>query len=175
MGVIVLIDEAYYDFSGYTVLPLLKKFPNLIIARTFSKSFGLAGCRVGYLVSQQKLASRLFKLKPMYEINSIAVLIVTELLKNEQLVKKYLRETSEGKKYLISKLKDLNFSFLKTYANFLHINFGNKRKLAESSFIKKNILVKGGPGVKGFESYLRITLGPKQQMKSVIKALKKII
>ena len=111
----------------------------------------------------------------MYEINSIAVLIVTELLKNEKLVKKYLKETNEGKKYLISKLKNFNFNTLKTYANFLHINFKSKKKLAERLFIKENVLVKGGPGVKGFGNYLRVTLGPKKQMKPVVSVIKKII
>ena len=174
MGAIVLIDEAYFDFSKYTALPLLKKFSNLIITRTFSKSFGLAGCRAGYLISQPKLASRLYRLRPMYEVNSIAVLVVTELLKNKKLVKKYLIETNKGKKYLISKLKILNINYLNTHANFLHIDFGRKKRIAENIFKKNNILIKGGPGVKGYENYLRITLGPIKYMKSVINVLQRI-
>jgi len=174
MGVIVLIDEAYFDFSKYTTLPLLKKFSNLIIARTFSKSFGLAGCRIGYLISQPKLADRLYRLRPMYEVNSIAIIIATELLKNEQLVKKYLKETNEGKKYLISELKILNINYLNTYANFLHIDL-KKKWIAENIFKKNNILVKGGPGVKGYENYLRITLGPKKYMKLVVEVIKKYL
>ena len=173
-GVSVLIDEAYFGFGSYTTLPLLKRFPNLIIARTFSKSFGLAGCRAGYLISKPKLAKRLYRLRPMYEINSIAVLIVTELLKNEILVKKYLKETNAGKKYLISKLKALNFNYLKTHANFLHIDFEKKKHIAESLFRKKNILIKGGPGVQGYENYLRITLGPQKKMKLVVDVIRKV-
>ena len=170
----VLIDEAYFGFSSYTALPLIKRFPNLVIARTFSKSFGLAGCRAGYLVSQTKIAKRLFKLKPMYEINSIAVLIATELLKKTILVKRYLRETREGKKYLMEKLDSLNFEYLESHANFLHINFGKNKGIAEKLFKKNNILVKGGPGVYGFENYLRITLGPKKNMRAVTQVIKKI-
>lgn len=173
-SVTVLVDEAYFGFSKYTVLPLIKRFPNLVIARTFSKSFGLAGRRVGYLIAQAKLARRLYKLRPMYEINFIAILIVTELLKNERLVKKYLRETEMGKNFLILNLKMLNFNYLKTNANFLHINFGKKKQIAEKFFRKKNILVKGGPEVKGYENYLRITLGPKHEMQPVINTIKKI-
>tara|TARA_B100000700_G_scaffold273221_1_gene317376 strand:+ start:3157 stop:4227 length:1071 start_codon:yes stop_codon:yes gene_type:complete len=173
-GVIVVIDEAYEGFSEYTALPLIKKFSNLIITRTFSKSFGLAGCRAGYLVSQPYLATKLFKFKPMYEINSIAALTVFELLKNDKLIKKYLKDTKQGKQYLIKKLKLLNYNFLKSYANFIHINFKNKKKIAEKLFEKENILVKGGPGVAGFEKYLRITLGPIKQMNKVVKILNKI-
>jgi len=173
-GVTVLIDEAYFGFTSYTALPFIKKFSNLVVARTFSKSFGLAGCRAGYLVSQTSLAKRLFKLKPMYEINSIAVLIATELLKNHSLVKRYLRETRKGKEYLADKLDTLNLKYLESHANFLHINFGKNKKIAERLFKKNNILVKGGPGVTGFENYLRVTLGPKKYMHEVVKVIKKI-
>jgi histidinol-phosphate aminotransferase len=170
-GVMVLIDEAYFGFSKYTALPLLKRFSNLIIARTFSKSFGLAGCRAGYLISQPKIASRLYRLRPMYEVNSIAILMVTALLKNEKFVRKYLNETNLGKKYLISKLKSLKINYLETHANFLHIDFGRKKKIFVKLFSKNNILIKGGPGVKGYDSYLRITLGPKKYMQPVINII----
>ena len=67
-------------------MPLIRKFNNLIVVRTFSKSFGLAGLRGGYLATNKFLAKQLFSLKPMYEINSIAVLIIKEFIK-EKLVK----------------------------------------------------------------------------------------
>ena len=60
------------------------------------------------------------------------------------------------------------------YANFLHIDFGSKKDIAEKLFNKEKILIKGGPGVRGLENYLRITLGPKKQMKKVVNVLKKI-
>ena len=173
-NVTVLIDEAYFGFSKYTALPLIKKFPNLIIARTFSKSCGLAGCRAGYLIAQTKLAKRLYKLRPMYEINSIAILIVTELLKREKIVQKYLKETELGKFFLIKHLKKLSFNYLETNANFLHIDFGTKRNFAKKIFTKRNILVKGGPGVKGYEKYFRITLGPKKEMRPVVSIINKV-
>ena len=170
---IVLIDEAYFGFSKESCLPLIKKFPNLIVTRTFSKSFGLAGCRVGYIVSNQNLADKLFRFKPMYEINSIAILIATEFLK-KTMDKKYINQTKEGKNYLITHLEKMNFDYIDTAANFIHINFKNKRNTAEKTFFKNKILVKGGPGVKGYENFLRITLGPKNNMKKVVFVLKKI-
>ena len=94
----------------------------------------------------------------MYEINSIAILAVTELLKRGKIVQKYLKETELGKNFLIKHLKKLSFNYLETNANFLHIDFGTKRNLAERIFTKRNILVKGGPGVKGYEKYLRILI-----------------
>ena len=72
--------------------------------RTFSKAFGLAGCRAGYLISNKRIAKKLFSLKPMYEINSLATIIIENLLKNNT-DKLYSRETEKGKKYLINFLK----------------------------------------------------------------------
>ena len=95
----VLIDEAYYGFSDTTVLPLLKKYNNLIISRTFSKAYGLAGLRVGYIVSNIRIAKLLFNLKPMYEVNSIGVLACTVMLKNSKIHRHYISET---KKALVS-------------------------------------------------------------------------
>ena len=169
--VMVIVDEAYFGFSKYTTLPLLKRFSNLVIVRTFSKSFGLAGCRAGYLISQPKITDKLYRLRPMYEVNSIAILIVTELLKNEKLVRKYLNDVDLGRKYLISKLKSLKINYVETHANFLHIDFGKKKKVFSKLFEKGNILVKGGPGVKGYENYLRITLGPRISMKPIIDTI----
>jgi len=90
-GSIVLVDEAYYGFCKYTALPLLKEYDNLVIARTFSKSFGLAGCRVGYLIAQTKMAQQLYRLKPMYEVNAFGVLAAMTMLENPEIVDAYIR------------------------------------------------------------------------------------
>tara|TARA_B100001057_G_C22822668_1_gene940042 strand:- start:230 stop:1291 length:1062 start_codon:yes stop_codon:yes gene_type:complete len=169
----ILIDEAYYGFCKTTCVPFLKKYKNLIISRTFSKAFGVAGARVGYLIANPLIAKTIFKLKPMYEINSIGVVVSEELIKN-RLDRDYVKEVEKGrnllKKYLISE----NYQFILTDANFMHINFGQKVNKVKRIFIKKNILIKGGPQVKGFEKYLRVTLGSINEMKEVIKVLKKI-
>jgi len=114
----VLIDEAYYGFYKNTVLPFLKKFPNLIVSRSFSKAYGLAGCRVGMLIANKITAERLYKFRPMYEINSISVLIVKEMIKNESILKKYIQETNKGKKYLTKVLDRLGFFYFDSHANF---------------------------------------------------------
>lgn len=170
----VLIDEAYYGFSRFSAANLVKKYDNLVVARTFSKAYGLAGCRAGYLVSNKKIAEKFFSLKPMYEINSIATIIIEEFLKSNE-YKRYIKNTEKGKKFLISFLTKNNFKFIDTYANFIHVDFGKSKKLLLNSFKKNKILVKGGPGVKGFENFTRITLGPVDQMKKLINVVKKKI
>jgi len=87
----VLIDEAYHGFYNFTVLPYLKKFSNLIISRTFSKAYGLAGCRAGLIIANKTIAKRLYKFRPMYEINSNFLLIDLKTKKLKIKVWNYLK------------------------------------------------------------------------------------
>jgi len=168
----VLVDEAYYDFCNATVLSLLKKYNNLIISRTFSKAYGLAGLRVGYIITNTKLAKLLFNLKSMYEVNSIGVLAGIMMLKNSKIHKHYISETKKGLKILIKFLEDNNIAFLKTYANFIYINIGKKINYFYDKLYKDGILTKKGLEIKGYNSYLRITLGPPRQINTFISKLK---
>lgn len=169
----VLIDEAYFGFYKSTYLKYIKKFKNLIILRTFSKSYGLAGLRVGYLAANRFLVEELYKFKPMYEINSIACKALIFFLNNPKMSSRYVSDVFKGKFFLESELKKLKMVFLKTYANFLHIKLGKKKKFIENKLKINRILTRKGPGVKGLEDFLRITLGPKKEMKKVLKILKK--
>lgn len=173
LNIPVIIDEAYEGFYDYSYLKLIKKFSNLIILRTFSKSFGLAGLRAGYLVSNKKLIKELYKYKTMYEINSVASKVVLFLLKNPRYVKDYLNQTLKGKNFLENELRQIGIKFLKTYSNFIHIKLGKKKNFIESELKRNKILTRKGPGVKGYEDYLRITLGPENEMKRVASVLRK--
>ena len=172
--VAVLIDEAYFGFSKFTALPLIKRFKNLIIVRTFSKSFGLAGLRAGYLATNKFISKQFFSLKPMYEINSVAILIIKEFIK-KNISNKYCAETISGKKFLIKCFKDLKLRYFDTHANFIHVEIKQNRRQIFQSFKKNKILFKGGPGVKKLEKFIRITTGPKKEMKIVTKILHKFL
>jgi len=169
----VLVDECYYGFCNFTTLPYLKKFSNLIISRSFSKGYGLAGCRAGFLIANKDTARRLYKFRPMYEINSFAVLVIKEILNDKIIFKKYLQETSKGKKYLIKNLNKLGFSYRNTHTNLLLVDFKTQKSKMEiwNSFKRKNILVMLRPYAPGCENYLGFTLGPVKYMKLVINNL----
>ena len=170
----VVIDEAYYGFYKFSYIKHIKKYSNLIITRTFSKVFGLAGLRAGFLVANPSVAKNLYKYKPMYEINSLSCLAIEFLLKNPKIITKHLKEVSQGKKFLIKELKRMNYDFIDTYGNFFHINFGKNRNNFEKILRKNKILVRKGPGVKGFEGYLRLSLGSKHHMKKILQLIKKV-
>ena len=170
-GTVILVDEAYFGFCKYTVLPLVAEYDNLVVARTFSKSFGLAGCRVGYLVAQQKLAQRLYRFRPMYEVNSFGVLAAMTILEHQDLVDAYLIDTEKGRVYIKQSLGALGLKYIDTKTNFIHVDFGSRRNEIEKLLVSQKILVRGGPGVRGYENYLRISLGPVESMMPVIGIL----
>ena len=108
----------------------------------------------------------------MYEVNSIGILASTILIQNSNIRKKYISETNKGLNLLVKYLKDNNILFIKTHANFIYINIRRKIGYFYKKLLKGGILTKRGIGVKGYENYLRITLGPPAQMKVIISKLK---
>jgi histidinol-phosphate/aromatic aminotransferase/cobyric acid decarboxylase-like protein len=102
----VLVDEAYIELSNMeSCSDLCPIYPNLFILRTFSKGFGAAGCRVGYIISQSENIQNLSKLKPMYEISGLSSKYIEFILDNFKTYKRYLKNTLRQKNKLVSKLK----------------------------------------------------------------------
>ena len=171
----VVIDEAYFGFYKKTYLNFTKKFNNLIILRTFSKAFGLAGIRAGYIVSNKDLIRKLYSFRPMYEISSLSCLIIEEILKKQNLTNSYISSTEKGKKYLTNELSKMGFGYFETFANFILIDFHKKNlgKAIYKNLAKKGILVRRAPNIQATRNCLRFTLGPPNYMKKLVKTLKK--
>ena len=174
-GAKVLLDEAYHEFSTYNFLSKIKDFDNLIIIRTFSKIFGLAGLRAGYVLSNKDIIKKYFAIKPMYEINSIAVKALELMLDNPKYIDFYLKEMREGEVYAKQFCKKNKFKFIKCYANFFHVDFNHDPKKIQNYLLKKKILIKGGPGVKNFEKYLRISFAKKSTISFILTEVKKYL
>ncbi len=170
----IVIDEAYEGFYKKSYINFIKKYQNLIVTRTFSKSFGLAGLRAGYAVANKKTINLMSKYRPMYEINSISCSGIEFLLKNYNIVQKHVKEVLIAKNYLKRELDKHAIKYIDTYANFFHIEMGKNIKSLEKKFKRKKILFRKGPGVKGFETYARFSLGSKSQMKKVLNMVKNV-
>ncbi len=171
----VLLDEAYYEFSNYNFLSKIKLYKNLIIIRTFSKIFGFAGLRCGYVISNKDIIKKYFAIKPMYEINSIAVKALEIVLNNSKFIKLYLKEMRQGEEFAKVFCKQNNFKFIKCHANFFHIDFGHNPKKIQNYLLKKKILIKGGPGVETYEKYLRISFAKKITISFILNEIKKYL
>ena len=172
----VLIDECYYHYYGQTSLNLISRFSNLIISRSFSK-IGLAGCRIGFLISNKALRRKLYKFRPFYEITSFSVLLLNEFLENKNITKKYIQQTKRGKLYLAKYFIKKNIFFFSTSTNFILIILKN-RKVTNKLFnqlLKNRILVTIEKNIPHYKYVIRFTVGPAYIMRKVIKVIDKII
>jgi len=184
-GILVVADEAYYE---YVIDPdyadSIKYFRggrDILILRTFSKIYGLAGLRIGYGIARQDIISEMNKLRPPFNTNSIAQTAALWALKDNDHVK-YTREINEqGKKYLYRELDSLNMKYIPTEANFIYILLEQENPLSP-------LLVKGGAGELYNEllrqgvivrtvgpKEIRVTIGLPEENKRFIEALKKVI
>lgn len=169
----VLIDEAYYGFCKNSALSLLNEYENLLISRTFSKAYGLAGLRIGFLAGGPALMGLMRKLRPMYEVNQIAILFASKLLDNLSIVSRYLQDAEAGKRWLVNEFHLLGFDVIDTETNFIHVDFGPKKENIVRALKLNGILVRGGLPIPGFDNFLRITTGPLESMLRIMKVVGK--
>lgn len=167
----VLVDEAYYGFCKQTAVSMLEEHANLIVSRTFSKAYGLAGLRVGYLLAQTEIAQLLYRFRPMYEVNAVGILVAMKLLDQPVIAENYLSDTEAGRRHLLEFAKAKGLGFRDTQTNFVYIDFGDKKQAVMDEFAKSGILVRGTLPIKGFETYLRVSLGPLTAMQVLVEAL----
>lgn len=171
LNVLVLIDEAYNRFSDRkTVVPLVDIYPNLIVAQTFSKAFGLAGLRVGYLVSHPFNIHNLRKVKPISEVSVFAIRFASYMLDHPEVVEQYVREVQEGKAYLLEVCKTLDIKLIPSVTNFVYLRFPSHVNVETLVGVlrERNISVPNpGQGIP-IEGLLRVTLGPPAQMQQFI-------
>ena len=138
MNIFLIIDEAYYHFNNTTAQKLVKKFNNLIVVRTFSKAFGLAGLRIGYCISNKKIINYMRIIKPIFEINSINIKVLSYFLKNLYLMKNYVNEINESRNYLIKSFRNTRVEIYGKYSNSVLIKYINNRNTIK---IYKKLLI----------------------------------
>ncbi len=175
---LVMIDEAYVDFSDDTSIDLVSKYNNLMVIRTFSKSRSLAGLRVGFAAANKDIIEDLEKMRfsfNPYNINSLTMKAATASINDTEYFEGCTKTVIKNREYTKSKLKDLGFKVLDSKANFVFASHPNYS--AESLYIKlkeKGILVRYF-SKKRIDSFLRITVGSKEQMDALIKAVEEIL
>ena len=171
---LVLIDEAYFPFYRHTSKNFLKKYQNLIITRTAAKAWGLAGLRVGYVLSSKKIIREMHKVKPMYEINNIGAEIFKRYLSKNKIVNKSVNRLLKGKMYFKKELLNLGFNvFKKEEGNFIHVNFNyNGKKIIKE--LSKKVYFRHFENHKSMKKFSRFTITSKENFSEIIKIIKKI-
>lgn len=159
-GTLVFVDEAYWYFARRTALPLVSEFPNLIVARSFSKA-GLAGARIGFLAAAEEVVSTLYKVRSAAEVSAFAVLCGRALLAHPEVATDFADDVEAGAALLSERAEALGLVPLATAANFLQLRMNGRaepRDVAER-LRERGWLVKTGFSTPALRDCVRVTLG----------------
>jgi histidinol-phosphate aminotransferase len=171
---IVALDEAYFEYVQDGNFPdgmkYLLKYPNLVVLRTFSKVYGLAGIRIGYAVADPDIIEILERIRAPFNSNLLAQAGAQAALSDSVHIKKTLKTNSEGKKYLYTELKKLGVECVPSQANFIFVKFGKDGSTVFEELLKKGVIIRPQHG-----NYGRITIGTMKENKRLIGALKQIL
>ncbi len=170
--VVFFVDEAYYEFSKNSALDLVSNYPNLIIFRTFSKAFGLAGIRLGYIISNPNNIEVINKIRNGKEVSSIAQLAASSILQNYSSVIQRVDDLIVARNWFFDQLNKLTeYEVFPSSANFLLLRHPKSKEII-FSLNQHKILVRDRSSMHLLENCFRITIGTKKEMESVINVLK---
>ena len=168
----VLVDEAYYEFSGVTALGEIERVPNLFVSRTFSKVFGMAAMRLGCLFSHEGNVAFLHKAQSPYSVNSPAVMAAQAAVEDEEYIRAYVAEALAAREVLCLGLERLGIPYIPSSANFVLGRFGARAIEVRDALGRQAILVRD----RSYEApgCVRITVGTREQTRRLLAALEEI-
>ena len=168
---VLLIDEAYVDFADSTALELVHEFENVIISRTLSKGYSLAGLRLGFAIAQPQLLSGFFKVKDSYNIDAIACLVGAAAIRDQNYKNECAEKVKASRATLASKLRRLGFQVTDSQTNFLFVVPPNANAAALYQGLKEQDILVRYFNHSGMENKLRITVGTEEQNQMLLNAL----
>jgi histidinol-phosphate aminotransferase len=171
---ILVVDEAYVDFAeseGASSISLIGRLPNLIVLRTFSKSFSLAGMRIGLAFADEKIIAGMMKVKDSYNLNRLSMIAATAALEDMAWMQRNVRRIQRGRRKLTSALRRLGYDVYPPHANFvLARKPGKNLKTVYEELKRRKILVRYFD-VAGLQDCLRITVGTPKEIQALLKEL----
>jgi histidinol-phosphate aminotransferase len=170
----LLIDEAYYGFCKETSKKFVKKYDNIFIIRSLSKAWGLAGLRLGYIISNKKNIELLNKIRPMYEINTFGAEFLKLLLDKKYLTQLnlILNDMINAKYNFLKFLKENKFEYFSSYGNFIHFKIKHENKKNVIKELSKLSYFRLSESHKCLKDYCRITLTSSENIDKIIKIIK---
>ena len=171
----VLIDEAYFEFYGKTLLRQWRSIPNLFVARTFSKAYGLAGLRIGVLAGNAEHIQMVSKVTSPYNVNGVALACLPAALADEEYVHSYVGQVRQGRDDLQEEFSQWGIHYWPSQANFVLASFGSMKIALIQSMRTRGILVRDRSGDYGCEGCIRITLGSSDQNARLLRTLREAL
>jgi histidinol-phosphate aminotransferase len=169
----VIVDEAYFEYAGDTATPLLTEYPNLFVLRSFSKAFGLAGLRLGYLLNASSTLAELRKLRLPFDVNAFALVAAAEHLKDLSYMKAYVKEVmTDAKPMLEGFLRDRDLFFFPSKGNFLLVRLPDRDRCVER--LKAEGVLVAPQRHHLIRDSIRIGIGPSESMKGFLGILARL-
>jgi histidinol-phosphate aminotransferase len=173
---LVVIDEAYHEFSEHSVVPLLSEYENLVVLRTFSKAMALAALRVGYLLAAPELASEIVKAVLPYNLNAVsqtAAEVAVEMYEDE--LRPLVRKISAERERLYGELSRIaGLTPVRSQANFMVVRSSIDPKQVFGELIKRDILIRDVSGYRMLSDYFRLSVGTPEENDLLLNALRQI-
>ena len=169
---VLMVDEAYYHFDGASVMDDLATVPNLIVARTFSKAYGLANLRIGMLAGNSELLKYVRKVSSPYNVNGVALDCLPVALADEEYVAWYSEQVRVGRERMMDGLRELGVPFFPSHANFVLMNIGPKHKELVQAMRAHGVLLRDRSTDPGCDGFVRITIGVEEHVTRGLAALK---
>lgn len=158
-GAVVFVDEAYAEFSGVSVIPELQRYPNVIVGRTFSKAFGLAGLRIGAITGHPDTLEPIRLLLPVYSVNIAAVVAMQAALEDLAFVARYKAEVEQSKALLYAACDRLGLRYWKSAANFVLVHAGPRARQLARGAAARGVYIRDRSQEAGLEGCLRVGAG----------------
>ena len=176
--VIAVFDEAYYEYVESPDYPRMydyvKAGANVIILRTFSKIYGLAGLRVGYAIARPEIIECLNQVREPFNVNSVAQAGALASLDDPKQVERSVRCNSEGKKYLYREFDRMGLPYAPSEANFIFVDVKTDCRPVFTELLKRGVIVRTGD-IFGFPTFFRITIGTESENRRLIQALSEVL
>ena len=171
----LLVDEAYFEFHGETLLNLAGQPENLFVARTFSKAYGLAGLRIGILAGATKQMEMVRRAASPYSVNAAALAVLPEALRDQVYVESYAGEVRRNRSQLERELRNLGLRYWPSRANFVLARVGETHREFVQALRTRGILVRDRNSDPGCEGCVRFTVGTEEHTRRLIRALNEVI
>lgn len=175
--VMVVVDEAYFEYVDKVSYPdtstWLARFPNLIVTRTFSKAYGLAGLRIGYALSHPDVAGLLNRVRQPFNVNTVAQAAALAALDDVEYLQQSIRRNREGMDQLVSGLRSLGLDYIESAGNFVAVNTGRGLEHYEA-LLQQGVIVRPVANY-GMPDYLRVTVGRADENARLLSALQQVL
>lgn len=175
---IVVLDEAYFEYVENPDYPngltLLEKYPNLIVTRTFSKVYGLAGLRVGYAISHPQIANLLNRTRQPFNVNNLALEAATLALADNQYLEKSVISNRWGMQQLVEAFQQMKLSFIPSVGNFVTVQFPSSGLIIYEKLLREGVIVRPLANYK-MPNHLRVTIGTQEENARFIQALQAVL